>query len=476
MDVANPTTTAEVGEWGFFTATRGFGHRPGAIGRFYAKFVCDPTGDRDLIVVAKESGRGEIAGGLRVFQRAVFLQGAYVPMYGIGEVCSDPDQRGKGVAGKLLTEALRLMVARTQGAVSFLHAAESVRGMYAKFGWSAIPCPYGSIATAAPVLAPGVGTGSVGHTYPLGASADDCEASKPESACTVLTSELIVERAGLQCQWQRLQQLHVETVVRLGARGTVERGEEYWTRWIPGAASGWAGSESIAEVDDVAARSAAHAAHHKVFIAVDGESKEILAFACIQWKSDLYRVMDWGCMPFTREGAWTGAKALQFLRTVWARSAEMDSLRHTASTAVQVRVTGLSSAVDAATGVMTADDSSSAMPTRPRSSYAAPPQHLCQKMYMPTLLLQEIVAACAGVSSQAGTGQEGLLASLGVQLEDAGGMDDGWCIRSIEAQQHDSLQHGSSSEGDKGVGAAGVQELKQAAMEGKFLMFAIDGF
>ncbi|PPK70396.1 GNAT family N-acetyltransferase [Actinokineospora auranticolor] len=75
---------------------------------------------------------GAVAGFLRIWRYNQFFGGAAVPMGGVASVAVHPHARGQGVAGRLLTEALRVMRASGQH-VSTLYPY--VIPVYRNHGW-----------------------------------------------------------------------------------------------------------------------------------------------------------------------------------------------------------------------------------------------------------------------------------------------------------------------------------------------------
>lgn len=53
-------------------------------------------------------------------------------MCGVGEVCTDPDYRGKGVSNVSLPDAIAV-IEKSGAPLSTLHAAAGVQGLYAKY-------------------------------------------------------------------------------------------------------------------------------------------------------------------------------------------------------------------------------------------------------------------------------------------------------------------------------------------------------
>lgn len=154
---------------------------------FLRHFHNDPWRDVNGIFVAEDGGR--IVSTVRVFRRKAWLLGAEVPMGGIGEVSTNPDYRGQGLAGTLLNLSIEWM--RREGlAVSLLFSM--AYDFYGRFGWKAIPKPMKRFEKAADLPCEG-------------------RALTPED----LTSLIAVEAASKKTDWM-----------------VVRDEPEYWRRWI----------------------------------------------------------------------------------------------------------------------------------------------------------------------------------------------------------------------------------------------------
>ena len=96
----------------------------------------DPWKDLEGIRVAVDGGR--IASTVRVFMRRIYLGGVRVAAGGIGEVSTLPEYRRRGLATRLLRDAVGFM--RERGiAVSSLFGDQ---GIYRAEGWERVPLYY----------------------------------------------------------------------------------------------------------------------------------------------------------------------------------------------------------------------------------------------------------------------------------------------------------------------------------------------
>lgn len=97
---------------------------------FRMHYFNDPWSKRDGIFICEDQGC--LVGSVRVFFRKVYINGQVVPMGGIGEVCTDKEYRGKGIASRLLKMAIAFMEADGLE-VSVLGSGAD--GLYESFGW-----------------------------------------------------------------------------------------------------------------------------------------------------------------------------------------------------------------------------------------------------------------------------------------------------------------------------------------------------
>ncbi len=98
----------------------------------------DPWKDSEGIRVAVEDGR--IVSTVRVFIRQMYLHGEQVSAGGIGEVSTHPEYRRRGLATRLLQDAIRFMEER-EIAISSLHGGRSI---YEALGWENVTRYYAS--------------------------------------------------------------------------------------------------------------------------------------------------------------------------------------------------------------------------------------------------------------------------------------------------------------------------------------------
>src|SRR5512143_4035305 len=116
---------------------------------FFARyFAYDPTFRDDLCFVAEADGR--LVSTLQVFRKVVRVEGVALAVGGIGNVFTDPQWRGAGVAGALLERAIAAMDAHGFDA-SLLFASRL--DFYARFGWQSLPRQL-SFISQSPTVAP----------------------------------------------------------------------------------------------------------------------------------------------------------------------------------------------------------------------------------------------------------------------------------------------------------------------------------
>jgi len=254
---------AEAEVWGALCA-RGFSHRPGDPSRFYRKLRADPTARLEWIrVVVSEDGR--LVGSVRVFDRAISLGEGVDPvrMAGLGEVCTDPDYRGRGISTVMLVDAVQFCEVRTGAVVSLLHAAAAVAPLYQRFGYRPLQVHYGRMLVDPSNTTDGIGVG-VGRAW-LSRQAhldDDREVAT-------------------------LAAMHEDTCNALRAVGWTRRDDAYWRRWI---AHTSLGRLVVAVLRPPALQPVMAAAAGSDA----GDDGRPLLYACIQRKPEGYKVMDFG--------------------------------------------------------------------------------------------------------------------------------------------------------------------------------------
>lgn len=100
--------------------------------------VATVAGEAELGNSGGEGAAGErIVGTVRVFRRRMYLRGGTVQVGGIGEVSVQAAYRRRGIARRLLHEAVALME-REGFALSSLHTSD-VAPVYAALGWQSTP-------------------------------------------------------------------------------------------------------------------------------------------------------------------------------------------------------------------------------------------------------------------------------------------------------------------------------------------------
>jgi hypothetical protein len=142
---------------------------------------------------------GNMVGSVRIFEREWSVHDRAYKCAGLGEVCSDPTMRGKGVATVALNDAVKFCDETSGASFSALHAAAAVAPLYARFGYISCPISYSALDV------PRVASLSVG---------------------------VRCRPADVAREWEHLNALHDDINVRTHASGWTIRNKEYWTRWI----------------------------------------------------------------------------------------------------------------------------------------------------------------------------------------------------------------------------------------------------
>jgi len=111
-----------------------FAHKGTPRAYFIRHLMNDPETDFSAIVVARAPHR--IISSVRVFLRWIFLHGRPCPMGGIGEVSTQPEFRGRGLAVLCLARAAELLAERRRPIAS-LHTSNAV-DYYRSLGWKTV--------------------------------------------------------------------------------------------------------------------------------------------------------------------------------------------------------------------------------------------------------------------------------------------------------------------------------------------------
>jgi len=214
----------------------------------------------------KESeDRGVILGSCRLFTRSLFVQGEsrFTRAIGWGEVCSEPEMRGRGVAGAVLTKALEMSLTAGGGggdemdkhSIALLHAAAGVQGLYQKFGFTApLRAEYG--LWVPPLISP----------FDVSRQLRD--------------QQVFIRKADFEKDVSELQRLHQHTVTCLSLIGWTERSAAYWSEWI-----------RLTSRDHMWILEDKHEDKHDAATT----PPRLLAYACAQWqRDDSLKLCDFG--------------------------------------------------------------------------------------------------------------------------------------------------------------------------------------
>lgn len=101
---------------------------------FRASWNADPSRDKNRVLTARDE-QGALLGSLTILTREMRLCRRTVLAGGIATVCTRPDQQGKGIASRLLREAIACMAERGDE-ISLLGTA--IPDYYRRFGWEPI--------------------------------------------------------------------------------------------------------------------------------------------------------------------------------------------------------------------------------------------------------------------------------------------------------------------------------------------------
>jgi hypothetical protein len=218
-----------------------------------------------------------VVGGARLFDRLFWVSdcsggggGGYAArMLGWGEVSSDPELRGQGIIGRVLGELTARMEAAAgeraappRAALSLLHAAPAVVGLYAKFGFCApgvLRIPYARLPVAWAAPAPGGGGGGSLPAEPRGVPG----APQWRVRCVDFARDA-----------SALAALREGALARAGAAGWTLRSGAYWARWVANACRGRAGVLEASRGEG-------------------GGGWAPAAYGFARWREGAYRLMDW---------------------------------------------------------------------------------------------------------------------------------------------------------------------------------------
>jgi GNAT superfamily N-acetyltransferase len=403
----------QLSSWGALCGA-GFSHRPGDPDRFRRKYVADPTASLALTRVAVQVLEDRMAGTVRLFQREwVMDNGETVSTVGLGEVCTHPDFRGKGIASLLMKDAVAQCEALASAQLSTLHAAATVGPLYQKYGYSAVPIPYGRLALSGDV-----------------SSGETADASAPSFASARCHSghEAVLTQGKVdwKAQHSRLSELHIACSRVLRLAGATVRATEYWTRWMPNVAGG----------------------RCFLFTANGGDPKaldDIVAYAIVLRKNDHYRLADLGATP---QIAGCPEALLGVLVQAAAASVRADIAE---GKIVDATDAGVATGMAVPTVVLRAAGAVSGADLAPESegSAAAP--------------TGGAVAKSSGLSSaDAATAAAAPCGASQLTLRYPSFDDDGWMLRPLRR--------------DDGKGEAAIARFKAAADEGRFLVWLVDSF
>lgn len=261
--VCNPRDHTELQRWGNFCASRGFANRLGSLDRFYTKYLADPTARMDWVYMVTRKGDDQIVGSVRLFDRLIDIDEKPARMIGIGEVCSDPDRRGQGIAAAALSQAMKTTDAEEGACISLLHAAIAVMPLYAKFGFTSLVIDH------------------VVYHVGMPHSSDASSSARSSQQLAGSNGGIRVRAADFNADLPELKRVHAATVRATGITGWTARDDAYWTQWMPRTSKG---QLMVAEVCDTAG----HGPN------ASGSGARLIAYACAHWRQGKLRLMDFG--------------------------------------------------------------------------------------------------------------------------------------------------------------------------------------
>jgi predicted GNAT family N-acyltransferase len=217
---------------------------------FARHYYNDPHRDASLIRVAILEDDGCIVASCRVFQRSIVSPCCgpvvIIAAGGIGEVCTAPEHRRRGLSSQLLRQALSAMATqdsctplKTQNMkLSFLHSAPTFFPVYQKAGYTSLRSRW-SVMTIA------------------------------MNTCCIDDISAVIQTASFPDDTTSLQALHRQYSEQRFV-GCIVRSEAYWNEYI---------SKELQN-----------------FIVMKGEDSTILGWMSIRPRNDCYQLCEFGCV------------------------------------------------------------------------------------------------------------------------------------------------------------------------------------
>jgi len=232
-------TNDEIESWAQFCASVfSYKANPPPFSYFERHFYNDPARDASLIRVMMYEG--QVVSSCRIFQRLVSLGGgASVQAGGIGEVCTSPHHRKRGLSKVLLQNAIQIMKDRGMK-LSFLHAAPAFFPVYEKSGGYACVTSRWAVV---PVI---------------------------QSKLNEVASPYTIRLAHFPNDTTRMQQIHQQYTEHRFV-GCIVRSDSYWNDYISKELEG------------------------SLWALVKEESDEIVAWLSLRLRGERYQMRDFGC-------------------------------------------------------------------------------------------------------------------------------------------------------------------------------------
>ena len=124
----------EIGPWAQFCADCfSYKSNPPPASYFERHYYNDPS--RNALFVRVMFYKGHIVSSVRIFVRHISIGTSAVKAGGIGEVCTLPEHRRRGLSSRLLHNAIQIMTEQKMK-LSLLHAAPAFFPVYEKSGYS----------------------------------------------------------------------------------------------------------------------------------------------------------------------------------------------------------------------------------------------------------------------------------------------------------------------------------------------------
>ena len=226
---------------------------------FERHFVNDPYARNDPSLIRVALYENTIVASCRIFLRTISTGGTATGILcgGIGEVCTSPSHRRRGLSKALLLNSLTIMEHNLNVRASLLHAAPAFFPVYQSVGYQGMASRWSNITLTGKGI------------------------KQSSAAKTPSDSEYIIRLAQFPHDTQQLHSLHQHFSERRLA-GCILRSKDYWEKYISKELEGslWVWEEKTRKnTDDIT------------------ESSSILGWLSLRRRGDDWQLREFGCNP-----------------------------------------------------------------------------------------------------------------------------------------------------------------------------------